>query len=654
MNSTQADIVANRIPVWQRAIEAVEVDGCAVVVFTYQGDSLQVTACFPRDFTHPACCNNPADVLGDGCLVKKFLYPNGQVAGYVGVCGGDENSSAAHLQKRQSDKLLKVANYIELDLSVYCEGNERCGQPQAGESSEHQQHSHGHFETVLNSIGDAVIVTDTAATITHINPVASSITGWSAEEAVGCSLGKVLRSRNIDGSAAGIGGSCVSVDAQDSPVAHDLYLYARNGEARRISCSAAPIRRQSKTCDGLVLVFRDTTREHALQQKLRQSERLQSIGQLAGGIAHDFNNMLGAIQASGELLQIALKQENASSQECVEIILGASRKATQLTGQLLAFARRGQLSTKPVELHAIMNAALELLSRTVDRRIVLLRSFDAVQTVVNGDVGALQNMLLNTVVNASHALVEGGTIAVSTRNIELSAEECLDSSFDLLPGEYCEIVIRDDGEGIEPQDLAKVFDPFYTTKSPGGSGLGLSAAYGTIQDHGGSIDVQSSVGRGTAIRILLPTAAAATAPGERTNGIASNTGASAAKKAPSEGCVLVVDDDATVRASARLVLNSLGYEVLEAANGLDALAAFEESQAGIDVVLLDINMPEMNGLEVYERLLDIAPGVRVVVASGFIDERYCNAFGESQIIHKPYSVSDLKDAIKSAAMQSVA
>ncbi|GAB5402630.1 MAG: PAS domain S-box protein [Aureliella sp.] len=654
MDSPYAFTYADRISFWQRALESLSVDGSALAIFVRDGNSLRVAACAPRQFINKSHCIAPEDVLGADCVVANLCMPGGEVLGYIGACWvGEEPASIA-----LAETLHRAANYIEIDIAVCSAGQEAgdheqsCVVDQLCSDSEGLKQSQRHLKAVLDSIGDAVIVTDNNATITQINPVASTLTGWSAVDAVGCSLGRVLRSRNVNGSESDLGGSAGLVGVQDSPVALDLYLHARNGAVRRISCTAAPIRRESQICDGMVLVFRDTTQEHAVQKKLRQSERLQSIGQLAGGIAHEFNNMLGAIQASGECLQMVLEHNNDASQECVEVILDAARKAAQLTGQLLAFARRGQLAAVPIELHTMMNSTLELMSRTVDRRIVLSRTLDATRTVVNGDRSALQGMLLNTAVNASHALKDGGTIAVSTRNVQLSAEECLSSSFDMLPGEYCEISVRDDGQGIQPQDLEKVFDPFYTTKSPGGSGLGLSAAYGTVQDHGGSIEVKSTVGKGTTIRILLPITSEAARREVRKISVSSDTGPKPATA--TAGRVLIVDDEASVRASARLVLTSLGYDVIEAANGLDALAAYEEKHAAIDVVLLDINMPGMNGLEVYHRLQDLEPSVRVVVASGFIDDRYRKAFGDCKMINKPYSIADLTSAIKAVALQPVA
>lgn len=488
-------------------------------------------------------------------------------------------------------------------------------------------------------------MTDTAARITYLNPTAQELTGWTAAEALGASLGTVLRSREIDAPESHHPWEA-AIGSTQSPVALDLMLQPRGGEARRISCSAAPVRADAMRCSGLVLVFRDTTQTYAAEQKLRQSEKLQSIGQLAGGIAHDFNNMLGAIQASSEVLQMVLAaSETDAANESLDVILNASRRGAQLTSQLLAFSRQGQLASNKIDLHSVLNDTLDQLSCAADRRLVLARNFAAEQASVIGDMNAIQSMLLGVSVNSSHAISAGGTISISTHNIALDKSKCLESGFRMEPGRFCEVCIRDDGDGMPADALARVFDPFYTTKSPEkGSGLGLPAAYGTVQDHGGSIDITSEVGVGTEIRVLLPVA----------RDVAEAKIASPGGLIITIGCVLVVDDEAMVRASARMVLNSLGYEVIEAVNGQEAVDIFAQRQGEIDLILLDLNMPVMNGLEAYERLLAVRPNIKVVVASGFVDKRFQEVLSACTVIRKPYSVADLQNDVQIATCEMVA
>lgn len=499
------------------------------------------------------------------------------------------------------------------------------------------------LRTTLNSIGDAVIATDLEGRVTSMNLVAEQLTGWTAAEALERPLSELAPIVDSTTEAApdlvklalsGGGGRCVS---------RGMKLVSRSGKSHAISNSVAPIQSETGECFGVVLVFRDITAEQLLQEKLRQSEKLQAIGQLAGGIAHDFNNMLAAIKSSAELLRIHVPEASCSNvaSECVDMILQASTRATELTSKMLTFARQNQISTAHTNLHTLIQDTVDILSRTIDRRIRIQLDLQAARACAQADWTALESAVLNIGINASHAMLHGGQIAIQTRNVVLDADQAAASVFEMSAGEYCEITIADNGHGIAPENLAKIFDPFFTTKEPGrGTGLGLSAAYGTIQDHHGSIEVASQVGKGTEFRLLLPVSEAGAtlpnAPAGPPNG---------------SGCILLADDEHLVRTSARMLLISLGYHVLEATNGLEATQLYKQHQHEIDAVLLGLNMPVMGGREAFERIRILDPNARVVVVSGFLGSEHLlglDRLKPSAVLSKPYSATDLCDALLSA------
>lgn len=495
----------------------------------------------------------------------------------------------------------------------------------------------------LRSIGDGVIACDKNGVVTLLNKAAESLTGWSADSAIGCDIEAIFNIVNeatrgkVTNPVHHALREGISVELPD----HTL-LISHDGTEYRIADSCTLIRDVKEKVLGAVLVFRDITAEYALQEQLNHSRKMDAIGQLAGGVAHDFNNMLGGIRGCAELLQL---QENVSgneeSKEYLSMILTSAERAADLAGKLLTFSRRQIVHSTPVDAHQAIKDAISLLEKTIDKRIEIISDLSAEASVVIGDLTQLQNIFLNIGINASHAMPEGGTLSFTSKMINLTETYCDASPFDLVEGNYIGIEIRDTGCGIKPENLSHIFEPFYTTKEQGkGTGLGLAAAYGAVQSHKGSITVYSEPGNGTCFHILLPLTDKAVRSlhyePEAIHG---------------KGLVLVVDDESVMRTVARAFLKQWGYDTLVAENGRMAVELYREHAGEIDLVILDMIMPEMNGRDCFFAMKSIRPDAKIVLSSGFSrneDIKDLKEHGLTGFVKKPFSSAEFSKIVAAA------
>lgn len=495
------------------------------------------------------------------------------------------------------------------------------------------------FRVTLASIGDGILVTDDKGRITQLNPAMEEMLGTRLEALRGRDARSSLRF--LDGER----GELLDFDpigrviATRAPVAQPAgtWLQRADGTAVLVAENAAPILDDQQQVIGAVAVLRDITEQEALAEQLRQSQKMDAIGQLAGGVAHDFNNMLGGIMGAAEVLEEELGPDHGSL-SLVTMITDATRRAADLTGKLLAFSRkRGVLSTA-IEIHAIIDEALALFERTIDRRIALTREFHPEPLVVVGDPQQIQNAVLNLAINARDAMPDGGDLVVTTARVPLDATWCDTSPFDLEPGQYVRISVRDTGEGISAELQQRIFEPFFTTKGEHrGTGLGLAAVYGTMASHHGACALQSEPGAGTRFELYFPLAdesAVRTAPDPE-------------PVEPGSGCVLVVDDEEMIRTTAKMILTAQGYEVLLAGDGQEGVDAFRRHADRISVVVLDVVMPRMSGRDAFRAMREIDPDVRVILASGFVRDRIDDE-GLAGFIGKPFSRHELLSTVQDA------
>jgi PAS domain S-box-containing protein len=506
--------------------------------------------------------------------------------------------------------------------------------------------SEEYLAVTLDSIGDAVISTDAQGCIKRFNRVAQELTGCPQAEALDKPLKDILVCLNPE-TRAPVESLVDQVQraGQAITTAQTVLLVARDGSERLIANSAAPIREaQQEAALGVVLVFRDVTRQQQVESQLLQSQKMESIGALAGGVAHDFNNMLGGITSAAELLGMELA-EHAEARQYVDLILRTTGRAAELTKKLLAFSRKGKVVAVPLDLHHSIGDACALLERSIDRRIKLIRELQARYTTVLGDASQLQNIVLNLGLNARDAMPDGGTLTISTRNTQLDQTYCGASPFKIQPGLYIEISVRDTGIGMTPEVQRRLFEPFFTTKPTGrGTGLGLAAAYGAVRDHNGAISVYSEPGQGAVFHVYFPVADAAPAARPAREDVVLGF-----------GTVLIVDDEEVIRKTAATMLEALGYQVLMATNGREGVEMYRRHLSEINVVLLDMVMPEMNGQACFREIRRLDPHARIIICSGFTrDADITQLFNEglAGYLQKPYRRVELSREVGRVLKQS--
>lgn len=383
----------------------------------------------------------------------------------------------------------------------------------------------------------------------------------------------------------------------------------------------------------------DTTEQRELEERLQQGEKMQAIGLLAGGIAHDFNNQLSAVLGYAELMQ--LKTDNEQIKSYAGKIRTAAQRATGLTQQLLAFSRKKETLELPIKVEALINEVASILSHSIDKKITIHKIFAADRSTVLGDATPLQNALLNIAINARDSMPDGGELTFRTELSVLSEADCEMRPEELTPGPYLQLQISDTGSGISPEDLTKIFDPFFTTKKIGkGTGMGLASAYGTLRSHHGFIDVSSELGIGTTFSLYLPLL----------------TDNSLAAPAPSvtpvlphgQGKILLADDEEMVLQVCSIMLEELGYRVESFPDGEAAFDYYREHWNDIDLVILDMIMPKLNGLETFSAMKHLNPNIRCIIASGYSGEKQAEEIlrqGVAAFMSKPIEHRELANTI---------
>jgi hypothetical protein len=362
----------------------------------------------------------------------------------------------------------------------------------------------------------------------------------------------------------------------------------------------------------------ETARREAFEEQVRQSQRLESIGQLAGGVAHDFNNLLSVVLGSVTLLEGTLREVLAGSEDRDQVLADlrqieeAARRGAALTRQLLTFSRRDVVAPQVLDVDEVVENVSEMLRRTIGEHISLrFQTGDAPRWRVLIDRGQLEQVLVNLAVNARDAMPEGGSLSIETRNEELD-EAFLQPEARMTAGPYVVLVVSDTGVGMEPEIAARAFEPFFTTKPAGsGTGLGLATIYGIVTGSGGVVRLYSEPSLGTTVKVYLP----ATSAEVTTLGVSANEPEVRARQG--NETVLVVEDEPAVRELARRLLVEAGYDVLVAPNGHDALQAFDARGGNVDLVLTDLIMPGMSGRELAHRLRARRPTVNVLYMSGY-------------------------------------
>lgn len=395
---------------------------------------------------------------------------------------------------------------------------------------------------------------------------------------------------------------------------------------------------------GYAKVVRDFTERRRLDEAVRRTQKLESVGVLAAGVAHDFNNVLTAILGNVSLARRRLAGAGPDPQvdELLAATERAGNRAADLVKQLLDYAGKGRREMRPVDICQVTKDALAIVQASVSRKITILRDVPDHCPSIQADVGQLQQLVLNLVLNGAEAIGEDeGEVSVRVRIRNVSDAELAEvyTGFSLPSRPYTEIQVRDTGVGMDEHTLQQIFDPFFTTKFLG-RGLGLAAALGIVRSHGGGITVQSSPGQGTTFTVLVPAE-----QGETPTLTVSD---SITESARGEGVVLVVDDEVAIRSLLQQTLEDLGYTVLSAENGAQALELFDRAADDIVLVLLDLAMPVLDGAETAVALHSRRPDVRILVMSGIADDDALRRFGQVRIagfVPKPFAPDQLAQAV---------
>ena len=481
----------------------------------------------------------------------------------------------------------------------------------------------------------AIIVSDFDDVIHFWSVAAERMFGWSAAEVLG------QRAQHVpDDAQAEI--QAIRETTQKGTAITGLVTQRvrRDGARIDVAQSTAPLRDASGRPNFVMSIIADTTDQRQLEEQLRQSQKMEAVGRLAGGIAHDFNNLLTVIRANADFIIQDLTADDARRDEVDEIRKAADRAAS-LTRQLLVFSRRQVVQPKTVQLNEIVGNMKQMVGRLIGEDIVLASVLEPDLGTVHADVGQLEQVLLNLVVNARDAMPLGGAIVVATGAARLGPE-ALGWQMPVQPGDYVQLTVSDTGAGMTPAVQAHIFEPFFTTKEPGkGTGLGLSTVYGIVRQMNGSIVVRSEPRNGTIFTIYLPVVKAG-AP-------VAQPAEDRTEQRPGTETILLVEDEDAVRRLARRALEMSGYRILEASHGGEALRVCGEHGGMIDLLLTDVVMPLMSGAELAEQLKPLRPDMRVLFMSGYTEDalgKHGVLAPETAFLYKPFTPDSLRRTVR--------
>lgn len=483
-----------------------------------------------------------------------------------------------------------------------------------------------HFEIILDKMAEGIMEINADGRIIFANPFALSLVNMPEK--------KLLGHYFVD---------LFSEDARRRVVD---FMNVRDGKSRAIT-EDAPIQLNKKQVTIIIysldengftdiVILSDVTNRKFMESQLQQAQKMEAIGTLAGGVAHDFNNLLMGIQGRTSLMLMGIDSDHPHF-EHLQGIEDYIKSAADLNRQLLGFARAGKYEVRTTDINALAQKSIRMFGRTRKEINITEKLADNLRAA-NVDQGQIEQALLNIYVNAWQAMPGGGDLSLRTENVSVDARS--GERYHAEPGKYVKISVTDTGVGMDTATRKRIFDPFFTTKEMGrGTGLGLASAYGIVKNHGGFIDVVSEPGKGTTFRIFLP-ASEKKVIGEKTFPEDVMTGTET---------ILLVDDEEIIIDVGKQILQKLGYTVLTAGNGKEAVATFSENRDRIDLVILDMIMPEMSGGNTYDRLKAIDARVKVLLASGYsidgkateILNRGCNGF-----IQKPFGMTKLSKKIR--------
>jgi PAS domain S-box-containing protein len=498
------------------------------------------------------------------------------------------------------------------------------------------------FRELFENANDLIYTHDLEGNFTSLNRAGETITGYTRDQALKLNIRDVVAPEYLE-QAGRMTDTKLSGEAA---TAYETVIVRKDGRRIPIEVSTRLILENGVPA-GVQGIARDVTERHESEEALRKSEeqlaqaqKLESIGRLAGGIAHDFNNMLTAINGYSELTLRRLSLDDPLRKN-IEEIRKAGKRSADLTNQLLAFSRRQMLQPQIIDLNDTIEETAVMLRRLIGEDIELSMNLAGDIGRISADRGQLAQILVNLVVNSRDAIPETGSIIIETKNVNLD-EGYSQKHFSISPGRYVMLAVSDTGHGIDEETRKHIFEPFFTTKETGkGTGLGLATVYGIVKQSGGNIWVYSEVDKGTTIKIYFPRVEDAAEI--NTTPLTTNDFRFGSEK------ILLVEDEEVVRSLAREVLESCGYSVTEARNGVEALEIVNNGELKIDMLMTDVVMPEMGGRELAEKLAGIYPKLKILFTSGYTDSaatRHGFLDEGANFLPKPFTFNDLAQKVR--------
>jgi PAS domain S-box-containing protein len=488
--------------------------------------------------------------------------------------------------------------------------------------------------SVIDNSNDPVIVYKDGI-IVFVNDTARRVTGYLEEEFYGSSIldfispdYKPVMQKYLDDRIAG----------KDSPSLYDIEILRKDGDIIPAEISVSTIQYDGEQAH--VALLRDLSNRHSLEERLRQVQKMEAVGQLAGGVAHDFNNILQVVNGYTELAQGSLEEDNPV-QEMLQQVIRAGKRADSLVSQLLTFSRNQQIVSRLLDLNEVINEHMTTLQRVIGEGIALefLASTEAIY--INGDKDMIEQILLNIFLNARDAMPEGGKILIKTKRIFLDREFCKTYSSN-EQGYYALLSISDTGCGMDKETLSRIFEPFFSTKGiTAGTGLGLSTVYGIVSQHDGIITAKSKPENGSIFQIYLPLV--------KKEAIIEELLPEHEIIEETYKTIVITEGDESVRNLTSDVLSEAGHEVITAANGDEAVVLVSDSPDSVDLVVLDVIMPILGGYEAAERIREVRPDIPLIFCSEYKEvennrDKDKN-LDNSRFLSKPYSMAQLLNAI---------
>ena len=562
--------------------------------------------------------------------VREAEYRIRDAAGAIRWCFGRETVFARHPDGRVQQILGTLTDITSLKVA-----------------GERLKESEARFRTLIEDLDVGVLLQDaTDDTIVVSNRAAESMLGMSAERLDKMSSHKwpwkLLREDGSEYSRDML--PSVMAARTGVPVRGQIVgsLNPETGGCRWLQVTAMPRSGPDRVVRQVLVTMTDVTSQRLLEQQLRQSQKMQAIGQLAGGIAHDFNNLLTVISGCTQLALMALPPDAQSVRLDMATIRDAADRAALLTRQLLLFSRKGVWEEAVVDLNDLVRQASRMLSRLIGEDVIIVTRLDPALPSVRGDATQFEQVVLNLALNARDAMPNGGNLTIETSEREFTAQDVA-ANPELHAGHFVRLAVTDTGIGIAPEMRTHLFEPFFTTKSPGkGTGLGLSTVYGIVQQAGAFITVDSEVGVGSTFAVYIPAVADRVEQGR--------TGSETARGPTGTETVLVVEDEPPLRSVIVRALRSHGYRVLDVGSGAEALQLLgREGTPPVDLLLTDVVMPGIGGPELAGRARALRPGLRALFMSGYSPEQLSResmlAAGD-QLLQKPFTPRHLADKVR--------